>query len=605
MRLLSCSLLVVLYLGSTATRAFSQTSLLKTPIERVLEEEGLVGAVWATVDPHRGTQVGAAGRADSRRPDPLTASRRVQVGSVAKTLVGTGVLRLVQEGRVALDGRVDVLLPDVRIENPWAETHPLLLRHLLDHTAGLDDARLWQIFSREAAPDTPLRAAFATAPLRVRTRPGTRFSYSNTGYTLIGMVIEAVTGERYESYLDRHLLHPLGMTSSTFHFVTQEGPAADPRLAVGHFEDGAPQAAVPLFLRPASQFTTTAADMARFAAFLMEDGKVGGVQFADPELLRAMGRPTSTEAAAAGLSAGYALGLGRRDRHGAQGLCHSGNTVGYHAMLCIYPRERKAFFVSVNADDEDAEYDRLDRILVDALGVGRTAPTPASSTTLDLGKWEGIYVPSPSRFAAFAYLDVLLGFATLRRDGGSLRLKPFQGPEREIVPVGGALFRRGDRTVPSHVLFRGSDGARALSDGYQTHERIGLGRIVPLWISAAAGVLGLAYLLVTGLARLARRSLAPGHPVFAPLASVLLLMAAAALFTRQSMLQLGDATLVNVSLAAATGALPFAMIFGLGRQGAARRRGWFATLDALAMAGVLQWAVVLAWWGLVPLRLWV
>jgi hypothetical protein len=345
--------------------------------------------------------------------------------------------------------------------------------------------------------------------------------------------------------------------------------------------------------------------MARFAAFLMGDGKVAGVQFAGPELLRAMGTPTSTEAAAAGLRAGYGLGLGRRDRHGAQGLCHSGNTVGYHAMLCMYPQQRKAFFVAVNADDEDAEYDRLDRILVDALGVRRSAPTPASSTVLDLGEWEGFYVPSPSRFAAFEYLDVLLGFATLRRDGGSLRLKPFQGPERELLPVGGALFRRGDRTAPSHVLFLDADGGRALSDGYQTHEKIGLERMAPLWISAAAGALGLAYLLVTGLARLARRSLAPAHPVFAPLLSLLLLMGVVALFTRQSMLHLGDATLVNVSLAVTTGALPVAMIFGLWRQRMTRRRGWFATLDALAMAGVLQWAMVLAWWELVPLRLWV
>ncbi|CAA9366444.1 MAG: D-alanyl-D-alanine carboxypeptidase [uncultured Gemmatimonadetes bacterium] len=593
--------LVVLHLTGAAAPACGQAPRLQAPVERVLKEEGLVGAVWSTVHPERGIQVGAAGRADARRP--LAATSRVQVGSVAKTLAAVGMLRLVREGRVALDGRVDVLLPDVRIDNPWADTHPLRVRHLLDHTAGLDDARLWQIFSREAAPDAPLGAAFprASPPLRLRTRPGTRFSYSNTGYTLLGMIIEAATGERYESYLDRHLLQPLGMTNSTFRFVSQ---AADPRLAMGHFEDSVPQASVPLFLRPASQFTTTAGDMARFAEFLMGDGKTGGVQVAGAELLRAMGTPASTEAASAGLRAGYGLGLGRRDRQGTVGLCHSGNTVGYHAMLCIYPQERKAFFVSANADVEDAEYDRLDRILTDALGVRRTTPAPASRTALELAEWEGIYVPSPSRFASFAYLDVVLGFAALRHAGGSLHLTPFQGRARELIPAGGALFRRGDRTAPSHALFLDTDGARALSDGNQTYEKIGRWCIVPLWISAAGGVLGLVYLLVAGLARIARRSLTPGHPVFAPFAGVLLLIAAAALFMRQSLLHLGDSTLANVSLAAATGALPLALLFGLWRQRASRRRGLSATLDAFAMAGVLQWAAVLAWWNLVPLRLW-
>jgi CubicO group peptidase (beta-lactamase class C family) len=605
MKMRLSAVLVLVALNGTATGAFAQAGVLQGPIERVLKEEGLVGAVWATVDPARGVQVGAAGRADARRPYPLQAESRIQVGSVAKTLVATGVLRLVQEGRVALDGRVDALLPHVRIDNPWDDTHPLLVRHLLDHTAGLDDARLWQIFSRNAAPDTPLQAAFAGSPIRLRTRPGTRFSYSNTGYTLLGMVIEAAAGERYESYLDRQLLRPLGMINSTFRFVSQEGAAADPRLAMGHFEDSVPQAAVPLFLRPASQLTTTAGDMARFAEFLMGDGRAGGVRIAGAELLRAMGTPTSTEAASAGLGAGYALGLGRRDRHGTLGLCHSGNTVGYYAMLCIYPGERKAFFVSANADVEDAEYDRLDRILIDALGVRRTPPATASPTALDLADWEGIYVPSPSRFASFAYLDVVLGFATVRHRGNSLHLTPFQGKARELIPVGGALLRRGDRTAPTHALFFDSDRARALSDGYQTHEKIGRGRIVPLWISAAAGALGLVYLLLAGLARLARRSLAPAHPVFAPLASVLLLALAVALFMRQSLLQLGDPTLTNVALAAATGALPLAMLFGLWRQRVTRRRGLPATLDALAMAGVLQWAAVLAWWNLVPLRLWV
>jgi CubicO group peptidase (beta-lactamase class C family) len=106
------------------------------------------------------------------------------------------------------------------------------------------------------------------------------------------------------------------MRQSTFRFVTQEGPHADVRLALGHFEDGATQPAVPLYLRPAGQFTTIASDMALFALFLMGNGAIDGRPFIAPHLLRAMGRPTTTEAALAGLDAGYGLGLNSRDRHG-------------------------------------------------------------------------------------------------------------------------------------------------------------------------------------------------------------------------------------------------------------------------------------------------
>src|SRR5690606_13076553 len=122
---------------------------------------------------------------------------------------------------------------------------------------------------------------------------------------------------------------PIGMHQSTFRFVSQEGPHADARLAMGHFEDAVTQTAVPLYLRPAGQFTTTASDMGIFARFLMGNGEIEGQPFIASHLLRAMGRPTTTEAAAAGLTdAGYGLGLNSRDRHGVVGNCHTGTTVG-------------------------------------------------------------------------------------------------------------------------------------------------------------------------------------------------------------------------------------------------------------------------------------
>src|SRR5688572_29220165 len=176
-----------------------------------LVAQQLQGAVWSTRTPDGTIAVGAAGERDARTGAPLRADDRVHVGSVAKTLLATGVLRLVSERRLALDAPVAALLPDVGIDNPYDPEHPVTVRHLLDHTAGLDDARLSQVFSLRARADAPLASAFAGRPLRVRSRPGSRHSYSNSGYTLLGMIVEAVTGERYETWLERELLRPLGM----------------------------------------------------------------------------------------------------------------------------------------------------------------------------------------------------------------------------------------------------------------------------------------------------------------------------------------------------------------------------------------------------------
>jgi len=582
-----------------------ETSIeLHAELEAAVEEEGLVGAVWATVAPS-GIATGAAGLADSRRMELLSSDSKVQTGSIAKTFIAAGVLRLVTEERLALDSPVAPLLPDLEFENPWASSHPVLVRHLLDHTSGLDDARLWQVFSLGAGPDTPLSASIPRGPLRVRSRPGSRLSYSNLGYTLLGMVMERVTDERYERYLDAHLLRPLGMNQSTFRFVSQEGPRTDGRLAMGHFEDGVTQPTVPLYLRPAGQFTTTASDMGLFARFLMSNGEIDGKPFIAPHLLRAMGRPTATEAASAGLvGAGYGLGLNSRDRHGVLGNCHSGTTVGFRANFCLFPEVQKAFFVAMNADVETANYERFDALLIRELGIAATMPTRRAIPPSGLGDWQGVYVLAPSRTESFAYLDRVLNFAVVRWDGRQLDLKPFQSTTRSLVPVGGRLFRAADRTRASHVLLVSDEGRRIISDGFRSYEQISPWGMLPFWASLIAGVAGLAYLILFGVLRLLRRRSVSDDPAFIPFLASVALFLPIPLFFSQSFLQLGDLTPASALLAFVTGALPLAMLFGLWRSfdqiATARSVPW----NTLAMLGVLQWCVVLAFWGLMPLRLW-
>ena len=138
---------------------------------------------------------------------------------------------------------------------------------------------------------------------------------------------------------------------------------------MGHFENGEPHPSVPTRLRPAGQLTTTAGDMARLARFLMSDGRIDGLRFIDKGLLDSMGVPVGTEAVQAGLEVGYALGLSTRDRHGALGKCHGGSTVGFHAMFCLFPQHKSAFFLSINTDSETAQYDRFHALLIHALKV--------------------------------------------------------------------------------------------------------------------------------------------------------------------------------------------------------------------------------------------
>lgn len=578
---------------------------LQEDIETILAEEGLTGMAWMLVGEAGEVKIGAAGLRDNDSAAAFGPDTRFHVGSLTKTLLATGVLHLATEGRIDLDAPAMRYIPDLASVDARLESLDFTVRHLLDHTSGLDDARLWHMFSEKADPDAPLIAAFSDprSQLQVRSAPGSRFSYSNMGYTLLGMIIETVAGERYEDYLDKHVLVPLGMHDSTFTFTRQEG---DPTLAWGHVDDGSRYAASPVFLRPAGQFTTTAADLVRFAEFLMGDGVIDDQQFVDEALMRSRGKPVGTEAADGGLVAGYALGLGRRDRHGVVGYCHGGNIIGFVAMLCVFPDENKAFAYSVNTDSESANYGRLDGLFVSELRIAEASSPLAVSPAPDISQWHGWYVLSPNRFETFEYLDKVFGPIKISSDGDSLTLASMQQSLRRLRPVGDRIYIANDRATPSHIFLRGEEGAYLISDGFRTYEKVSTTYLAAHWASLLLGLIGLVWLLLAGTMSLIRYRFKMLRQSQAPafLASVLLFVPIP-FFMTQSFMALGDLTFGSVLLAVGTMMLPIGMLLTIMRAKKTWKESRASLLSGLAAVFVLQWCAVLIAVGMLPLRLWV
>ena len=582
-------------------------SSLEDELRNALVEEGLTGIAWTLVRETREVTLSSVGTRDNSTGAAFTHDTRFHVGSLTKAVLATGILRLATEGRISLDAPVIRYLPDLFSNGTPPGFSDVQVRHLLDHTAGLNDAHMWQMFSERADADDALVAAFQDpqSQLRVRSQPGARFSYSNMGYTLLGMIIESVVGDRYETYLDAEVLAPLAMHDSTFAFTSQEGEGSDTRLAWGHVDDGSRIAASPMFLRPAGQFTTTTTDLSRFAQFLLGDGMVGGRVFIDESLMRSRARPLETEAANEGLIAGYGLGLGRRDRHGVVGYCHGGNVVGFVAMLCIFPDEQKAFAYSVNTDSETADYGRLERLLIEALDVARAAPPESASPAADTTQWQGRYVLSPKRFQAFEYLDTVFGSVHLSATGDLLALASMQRKTRHLRPVGDRLFSANDRDTASHVLYRGEGGEYQLSDGFSTFEKVTGAYLIAHWISISLGLAGLGWLLLIGIASLIRyRGKMVKRPEAPAFIAILLLFAPVPFFMTQSFMALGDPTFASGLLAAVTLLLPAGMLLTvwLASKTWSVSRTDFVTATAAAL--VLQWCVVLAVAGMLPFRLW-
>lgn len=576
-------------------------------VETVLTEEGLAGIAWTLLGESGDLTLGAAGLRDNPARINFTIDTRFHVGSLTKTLLATGVLRLATQGLIELDAPASNYLPQLFFNNPWAETSKVTVRHLLDHTSGLNDAHIWQMFSERPEPDTPLIDAFPNpeTQLRIRSSPGARFSYSNMGYALLGMIIEAVSGDRYEPYLDEHVLDPLGMRDSTFAFTTQEGKDADPMLAWGHVDDGSRYVASPIFLRPAGQFTTTAGDLARFAQFLMGDGVVSGRQFISKALMRSRGRPFGTEASNGGLEAGYSLGLGRRDRYDVVGYCHGGNIVGFVAMLCVFPDERKAFAYSVNTDSESADYGRLTKLFVSKLGIAEATKPPTVNPASDISQWHGRYILSPNRFQTFEYLDNVFGSIKIAAGGDFLTMTSLQQASRRLRPTGDYIFSSGDRSTSSHVFLRGEPGEYLVSDGFKTFEKVSSAYLAAHWLSVLLGLGGLAWLLLAGLIALLRyRSKMLQHPAAPAFVAILLLFVPIPFFMTQSFMALGDFTLASAVLASVTLLLPVGMIWTIMRSGKTWKSSWPGRIHGLTAIFVLQWCAILIAADLLPLVLW-
>lgn len=571
-------------------------------LKKAVTNEKLTGAVWSTIS-YDIVTTGATGIKNSDTKEILEKNDRVLIGSVTKTLIATAILRLASQGKLDIESPVYKVIPNITFDNPWRKDNPVTIRDLLNHTSGIEDSRFWQVFSTKPTSSTPLEYIFSKKPsvLKVRTLPGTRFSYSNMGYAFLGLIIEKTTQEPYETYLDKNLLVPLGMKNSTFQFTTQKGKNIDQHLAMGHFDNETTQKNIPMFLRPAGQFTTTAKDMAQFAKFLMSDGTINGKCFIDKAFLNQMGNPTSTESYKNGLKSGYQFGLSYRDRYGVIGKFHRGNIIGYRATFYLFPEQKKGFFISYNTDSETANYEKFNTIFINHLGITKREKQKAKDNLPPSFKeFDGYYKMNPIRFKMFAYLDLLFNSIEVKLGNNKLVIKSIQKEDYELLPIRDNLFRKKDRVKPSHVFYKNGN-TPMISDGLVTYEKVSSFYLGLMWLNLILGLVGIIIILLRGFYLLFQKQLFKHNQIITlPFLSIIGLLIPFPFLLNQSFLNLGDFTFANVLLAIVTGTLPIAMIFGTIKIW----RNKTPTIDAIGTLFILQWTVILIYWALIPFRLW-
>jgi CubicO group peptidase (beta-lactamase class C family) len=307
-----------------------------------LRNRNIAGAVVSVVKDGQVLFQKGYGYADVEAQKPVLPDQTLfRPGSISKLFTATAVMQLVEQGKLDLDRDVNDYL-DFAIPKTYPQ--PVTLRELLTHTAGFEDT-LKNLFVTHHSDIKALRTYLVNQmPVRIFP-PGKVPSYSNYGFTLAGYIVERVSGEKFERYIDDHILKPLRMTNSTF---DQPLP---PQLTAQMSKSYLSTAKKPrdfefIQAAPAGALSTTAADMTRFMLAFLQDGAVDGVAILKPETVRQMEtRQFQVHPMINGLGITFMEYLTNPVRI----IGHGGDTVYFHSDMVLLPDAHVGYFISYNS----------------------------------------------------------------------------------------------------------------------------------------------------------------------------------------------------------------------------------------------------------------
>jgi len=310
-------------------------------IPALMDAYEIPGASIALVKGSRVVWTRSFGFADMETGRKMTPETVCRVQSVSKPVTAWGVMKLAEQQRISLDTPVSEYLEDWSLPGSEFREEEITVRQLLSHTAGLP---LGDILTRydPRAPMVSLEEKLVQEA-HLMQEPGTSFSYSNTGYNLLELLIEEVTGTDFSGYMENEILLPLGMERSDFDW----DPEFDPPVPKGYNLQGEE---IPVYVYPergSGGLFSTAEDIARFVA--------AGMDEKNPVLSReSIGMLYSPEAESLGMYSlvfdAYGLGYYLETLHGGMNaVSHGGQGTGWMTHFHAVPEAGDAIVILTNS----------------------------------------------------------------------------------------------------------------------------------------------------------------------------------------------------------------------------------------------------------------
>jgi CubicO group peptidase (beta-lactamase class C family) len=351
-------------------------------VQRQTDRLNIPGAALAIVEGDQMVHFRGFGRARPGGGAPAAQTPFV-LGSITKSFTALAVMQLVEAGKVELDAPIQRYLPRFRVADLQVSAQ-ISVRHLLNQTSGLSQmAGVLPLADFDDSPGVGERQARALAALQLTHPVGSAFEYSNMNYNLLGLIVEAVSGESYAAYVRDHIFAPLEMRHS---YPTRTEAMPD-GLAVGHrywfalpIADDLP---LPRGSLPSGQLISSAEDMSRYLSAHLNEGRYGDVRILSPAGMDELHRP-AVEGSIGLVRGRYAMGW-LVDQTGPTRIdWHEGTVPDYFSYMAILPEQRKGVVLLLNANQLTMNF-ALHEV---GAGVGALlGGNPPAPTRLDFLPW--------------------------------------------------------------------------------------------------------------------------------------------------------------------------------------------------------------------------
>ena len=401
----------------------SEYKQLDKNIEKLFIEQKVPSLAYAILKPGEAPHIRTLGKINLENNLQATANTPYRIASISKIVVGIAVMQLVESGQLSLDSPVADLLPELAFSNPWADTHPLRLVHLVENTTGWNDISLAE-FAYPNHPPLDLAASLALNPSSRTSRwpPGTRHAYTNSTAAVAAWVVESVTGMSFYSYAEQHIFAPLGIKSATYDQV---------KGSLG-YKKGRATPYKALLMRPAGALYLSLQDMVKLTQMMLNKGA---------PLLSAdtMARIQTSESTNVGaFEAGYGIFNYARHYQGWLFRGHDGALPGWMSELSYSPEQQVGFVVLQNSEQPRA-FRQVVSLISDFLINEFPPPSKDAQTiTKDMQNQSGYYRYQNNRVEKRYFLERLIASYKLDVNSQNAVFTSVFPPgwKRPLVPAG-------------------------------------------------------------------------------------------------------------------------------------------------------------------------